>query len=73
MYKNKLIRLFTSSIYQCAIEGWVRKKTEKKGSGNIARLRGIGIGVLKTSERSVYTQSALLSSSIYDHVFLACT
>lgn len=50
-----------------------KKNYEKKGSGNIARLSGIGIGRLKTSERSVYTQSALLSSSIYDHVFLACT
>lgn len=40
----------------------------KKGSGNICELNGIEIGS-KTSERSVYTQSAVLSSSIYDHMF----
>lgn len=45
----------------------------KKGSGNIARFNGIEIGGLKTSERNVYTQSAVLSSSIYDCMFLACT
>lgn len=45
----------------------------KKGSGNIARLNGIEKGGLKTSEWNVYTQSAVLSSSIYDRMFLACT
>ena len=67
------MHLFISSICQYVIEGWIRKKTMKKGSGNIARLSGIEIGGLKTSERNVYTQSAVLSSSIYDRMFLACT
>lgn len=71
---EKLTNAFIYLIHLSVCDrGMNQKKTIKKGSGNIARFNGTEIGGLKTSERNVYTQSAVLSSSIYDRMFLACT
>lgn len=67
--KGKLMHLFIIHLSVCD-RGMNQKKLWKKEIGNIARLNGIEIGGLKTSERSVYT----LKVQCFPHQFMiACS